>query len=81
MQNYLDIAIEAAIEAKKSAKIFINNPQIISAKYKDIKTFAYISMSNSIISTLKKTAIHIVSEEDNIVCFFIDLDLNKKEKG
>ena len=65
MQNYLDIAIEAAIEAKKSAKIFINNPQIISAKYKDIKTFADISMSNSIISTLKKTAIHIVSEEDN----------------
>jgi myo-inositol-1(or 4)-monophosphatase len=64
MQKLLNIAINAAIEAKKAAQVFINDPQIISAEYKDIKSQADICMSNLIIKNLKKTNIYIISEED-----------------
>jgi myo-inositol-1(or 4)-monophosphatase len=61
--NLLATAELAASEAMKIAAVFLNDPQVLSAKGKDIKTLADLQMNEVIVKHLAKTGIAIFSEE------------------
>lgn len=68
INHLFEIALKAAIEAKKVAKKFILSPQVISSDFKDIKTLVDYEMNEIITSHLISTHIPILSEEGEKKC-------------
>jgi myo-inositol-1(or 4)-monophosphatase len=63
LSKLLYIAENAAFEAQLIANNYINDAQVLSSVFKDIKTQADLMMNDQIINCLQSTKIPILSEE------------------
>lgn len=77
--NLLEVAKTAAIEAQIIAATFLDDAQVLSSNFKDIKTQADIQLNDLIIEHLLATNLPILSEEvecgnSNLpgICWIID---------
>lgn len=77
--SLLHIAENAAIEAMKVAVSFLNDAQVLSSDFKDIKTIADLRINDCIIKQLDSTNIPVLTEEANFpykeipdLCWIVD---------